>query len=93
MGRKTVEVEKMLQFANERLAWVSGVDTRDVRWGVIVMIEEILHKSGNYNGFRYLDNVELPVDVLPGVRRGKDGDCLTYEERFDNTDETRRYYF
>jgi antirestriction protein ArdC len=40
-----------------------------------------------------LDNHELPSDVLPGVRRGEDGDALTYEERFTNTDETRRYYF
>jgi hypothetical protein len=93
MGRKTIEVESMLKFANERLAWVSEANTPEMRWGVIVMIEEILHKSGNYNGFRYLDNHELPSDVLPGVRRGEDGDALTYEERFTNTDETRRYYF
>jgi hypothetical protein len=97
MGRKTIEVEKMLEFANERLAWVSESNTPEMRWGVIVMIEEILHKSGNYNGFRYLDNYDLPAEVLPGVRRAfrqeSYGDCLSYEDRFKNTDETRRYYY
>ena len=94
MARKTVEVEMMRKKANKMLASSYATWSKpDYRWGVILMIEDMLHATGNYNGFRYLDNFEVADGVLPGVRRGEDGDTLSYEERFENTDETRRYYF
>ena len=93
MARKTVEVELMRKKANKMLAQSGIGSSPEFRWGVILMIEDMLHATGNYNGFRYLDNFEVADGVLPGVRRGEDGDTLSYEERFENTDETRRYYF
>lgn len=54
MGRKTIDVEYMKAFANSMLA---GTDPKqkDVRLGVSLMLEEILHRTGNYKGFKYND--------------------------------------
>ena len=90
MTRKTFEVSKMVDMANQMLA--SGVQSQESRWGTITMIEQILHSSGNYNGFRYLGATEVPNGELPGVRYGDDGMILEYPERFENTDDTRRQY-
>lgn len=92
MGRKTFQVEELREFANNILSMESFYNS-DMRSGVIEMIERVLHKSGNYNGFRYLTNKELSSDELPGVRVGADGGVLTPKERFENTDGTRRHYF
>lgn len=91
MTRKTFEVSKMVDMANEMLA--KGTQSQESRWGTIAMIEQILHSSGNYNGFRHLHEREVPESGLPGVRHGDDGMILDYPERFENCDETRRQYF
>ena len=92
-GRKTFDVETMRKFANEQLQRVDKWTSEQERWGVIHMIEKILGNSANYTGFRYLTNQELPENVRPGVRNAPNGDVLDYEKSFENTDETRRYYF
>jgi hypothetical protein len=48
------------------------------------MASEILHETGNYSGFRYLTEKEVPEGHLPGIR-WKDG---TYPI-FAHTDHTR----
>lgn len=87
--RKTVEVSKLVDVANTMLA--SEGTSKEFRQGVILMIENVLFETGNYNGFRYLTNNELPEDIEPGVRYNGQ-EILPFEERFVNTDATRVMY-
>lgn len=84
MGRKTMSVAEIKQFANEVLQ--SSTWSPEFRFGIITMVEQILMDSGNYRGFRYLDSAELPENVLPGV-------VTITEGEYSFPDETRRSYF
>lgn len=88
--RKTTEIATIVDHVNAMLA-DTYYTTPDMRLGAIVVLERILHDTGNYAGFRYLGNDELPVEVMPGVRYDAN-DILPYPERFENTDDSRRQY-
>ena len=91
--RKTADISAIIETANRILAGTWPANTKEYRTGVIVMLESILFDAGRYDrGFRYLTNHELPGDVLPGVRYRADGTLPDYDERFLNTDDTRRVY-
>ena len=98
MGRKTVSVNAMRDYINDRIATKSKNISE--RIGLIVVLEEILHTTGNYSGFRYLEDREIvnvtgdPKESLPGVRhhagqRMVDG----VDTWFVDTDRTRVSYF
>ena len=53
MGLKTIEVGKLLKIANNFLA--AEATTAEEREGVCSIIEAALFESGNYEGFRYLE--------------------------------------
>lgn len=84
-GNKTIAVRPLIDHLNEVLA----KDTHSVqfRQGVMVVMEDILHKSKNYSGFRYLEEPEVPKGELPGIRRENP------ENVFLNTDNTRIFYY
>lgn len=91
--RKTIPVERLIEIVNNMLAadadLVSDKATNR-RSGAMVVLEAVLHETGNYRGFRYLTNLEgYPV---PGVRCNNDGYSLPYPDRFNETDDTRRQY-
>lgn len=88
--RKTVSVEQVVKYANEQLKY--GMTGPVHRGGVMIMVEQILHDTGNYAGFRYLKSDEVPNNQAPGVHY-KDGEILPYPDRFINTDNTRVEYF
>lgn len=54
MARKTVDVEYMKNWANEILKG-NEPSMIQFRLGVATTIEEILMRSGNYEGYRLLD--------------------------------------
>lgn len=91
--RKTIPVEDVIEMVNNFLA--SNPDEplsekrKARREGASLVLEYILHATGNYEGFRYLSN--LQGYVVPGVFYDKDGP-LPYPERFENTDDSRRQY-
>lgn len=85
-GRKTFEVDAIRQVANDSLR-TSANGASDFRQGIIAMVERILMDSGNYRGFIYLDEHEVPQGALPGVRCN-----VPSIEKFDFTDDTRRVY-
>ena len=67
MARKTIEVGTLLYRLNYFLANDRG--TPDEREIMISFVEGILHDTGNYRGYRYIDSpVEGEVDGL-GTRR------------------------
>lgn len=67
-ARKTINVSTVLKMANSFLA--AENTTADEREGVAAMLEGILFETGNYAGFRYLDNDKAIADpVGAGSRR------------------------
>ena len=51
--RKTIEVAAVREMANAMLA-NSDDDRTEGRVGVALLLERVLHDTGNYKGFRYL---------------------------------------
>ena len=92
-----MKVQCIIDIANEMLSQSTG--TKDERVGVMRLLESILHDTGNYAGFTYLEKHEVPANELPGMQSIKDNDIKDmpmneiYDKRFENTDSTRlRYY-
>ncbi len=91
MARKTIEVETLQKKTNDMLRESHGVCKR-YRESLCTLLESVLHDTGNYYGFRYLDQFQVRSDELPGIRCGDKGAQLPDDERFVNTDDTRREY-
>lgn len=96
MARKTVSVDYVLDMVNNILK-NSDHECADIRRGAAQVLENILHETGNYKGFRYLLHDEVPTGALPGVNyepdeRGNMLPCEDYTARFANTDDSRRQY-
>jgi hypothetical protein len=99
-ARKTFYVESVKNSVNESLRCSDGIGSEIVarRQGMMNVLENILHGSGNYSGYRYLLAHEVPAGALPGVNydvneRGVMVPHPDYEKRFANTDKTRVHYF
>jgi len=87
--RKTFKVLDLVNSVNERLR--VSTCSPEARHGMCSLVEEVLHSTGNYDGFRYLNVGEVPRGHLPGVR------AAGIDEVNDRTiwefpDETRRQY-
>lgn len=83
-ARKTIRVEDFVKKMNEKLA----EDTMGVEYRLAVthIVEQMLHDTGNYKGFGFLTQSEVPCGEKPGINaNGPDA--------FINTDKTRRIYF
>ena len=92
MSRKTFDVRKFVDLINRQLAVCSG--SADIRLGVISVAEQVLSETDNYKGFRYLHQNEMEFhNQLPGINGNSYDDILPFEERFVNTDNTRRSYY
>lgn len=79
MGRKTVDVRQIVAWTNNYLA--SANTTPNARLGVASLCDQVLHATGNYAGFSYLESEYLPVEEQI------DGKVLR-----DDFDESRRVY-
>ncbi len=55
-GRKTINVEFMVDYANEQLKRTDDFATMDFKIGICAMIDRILLTSENYNGFQFINN-------------------------------------
>lgn len=55
-ARKTIDVESIKEFANEQLAHPNN--SLGEKLGIMTMIEEILCKTGNYNGYMFLNLID-----------------------------------
>lgn len=90
MSRKTFNVSDLVDTVNAMLK-NSDPDRADIRQGAMNVLEQVLHDSGNYKGFRYLLNMECKG--MPGVNYLGNMPHPDYEKRFENTDRTRVMYF
>jgi hypothetical protein len=55
MKRKTIDVQYLRDNINQRLA--DSTCEPEVRYGMISILENVLHETGNYKGFCYLDPI------------------------------------
>jgi|TARA_R110000803_G_scaffold20986_6_gene53355 hypothetical protein len=53
MTRKTIKVEQLTKIVNNML--VNSTCSKEIRQGMIAVLESALHTTGNYNGFNYLN--------------------------------------
>lgn len=91
MAKKTLKVEELKNTINNSLA--NSVTGQEFRRGLIFVLEDVLFATGNYGGFKYLKENDVPEGELPGVRYDLHGGILPYEQRFKETDDTRRHYY
>ena len=64
MAKKTQPVADILAFANYQLARTDEFATVDFKAGICSMIERILHNTGNYEGFGFLDHDDCETGTL-----------------------------
>lgn len=93
--RKTIPVTELVDMVN-LICKTSDPMYKEVRQGAINLLEGVLFKTGNFQGFTYL--LEGDCEGLPGVNYGVNEDGIPiphpdYVKRFANTDSTRVRYF
>ena len=65
MGRrKTIYVLEMVEYYNYQLSRTDETATKEFKIGVIAMLESILHRTNNYNGFMFVNNNESDIDTV-----------------------------
>ena len=89
--KKTFNIDEYRKMVNDLLA--VSTCSADMRQGMINMLEEILHRTGNYKGFQYLMQNQVPAGEKPGIFVNSSGliEATPIEKRFDRvlTDSTR----
>ena len=68
--RKTIEVNKIIDFVNSRNK--KSTCSKDTRIGWNELLEQIIMETDNYNGFRYLTFDDVEHGQLPGINYGRD---------------------
>ena len=83
--RKTFNVSAFKEKINWRLS--NCFMSEDELKQLCMTLEDVLHDTGNYGGFRFLRGYECPTGVNPGIREGNDRG-----EWFNDTSDYRRRY-
>jgi hypothetical protein len=52
--RSTIDVAKVLKWANTQLRFDDN--TKEFKMGICSLVEQVLHDTGNYNGFGFHSN-------------------------------------
>lgn len=84
MKRKTFDVADFKKTVNQVL--FRSICAPEIREGWINALECVLHDSGNYKGYNYLNANDVPPGEKPGIR----GENPV--SKFIDTDSTRRVY-
>lgn len=90
MPKKTIQVQRLHSMINTAL--LQPGNSPDYRQALITTLNVVLHETGNYRGFRYLTQHEVPGEI-PGIWLDDHGNLLPTSERFHNTDDTRIHFF
>ena len=64
MSRKTTPVRTILDNANKMLRRTDEFATAEFKIGIICMLEDVLHATGNYRGFQFIDNDDSETGTL-----------------------------
>jgi hypothetical protein len=100
MARKTINVDRVKEIVNGILLNTAD-DMKANREAATHVLEMVLHETGNYHGFQYLDenammksmnghSVGININTCPTW-----AECtiLSIKDKFKHTDETRKRYF
>ena len=87
MAKKTFAVSTLKDSINWKLE--NCVMSHATLLELCITLEEILHATGNYGGFRYLNAFEVPANCNPGIRNT---DSKNNKDWFVDTCEYRRKY-
>lgn len=79
--RKTVNIIDLRIKVNDMIRL--STCSKDVRRGMIAVLETMLLDTGNYNGFRYLEADEVPEGSQPGIVRTDDGNIFPDDSRVE----------
>jgi len=63
-SKKTVEVEQMVKWANMQLGRTDEYVDMGFKSGISTMVGRILHNSGNYNGFQFINNDDSEIGTI-----------------------------
>ena len=86
-AKKTIQVSALRDKVNKMLLDSANENTEG-RNALIVLLETMLHDSGNYKGFGYLDKRNTLTGNTYGVDMSK-----PQAEWFEGTDKTRVFYY
>jgi len=64
-SKKTIKVQDLIDIVNRRNK--HSTCSPEVRKGWNSLLEEVLHKTDNYNGFNFLAPDEVPEGEKPGI--------------------------
>ena len=96
--RKTIQVAELIDMVNSNMANSPNNNTEGRR-ALAGFLEDILHQTGTYVGFNYIDkNVTKPgvsfgVDFSKEPRFTKDENGKDIDNWFVDTDRTRVFYY
>ena len=62
--KKTIEVKKMVEWANTQLARTDEYADVGFKSGISTMIERILYNTNNYQGFMFINNDDSECGTL-----------------------------
>lgn len=91
--RKTIEVKFLADKVNDFL--LNSPDDKVIeRQTMSILLEKVLYETNNYLGFGYLDKWEMSESKCgSSVGINREAHPENADKRFENTDDTRRYYF
>ena len=64
MAKKPHPVSDILAYANDQLSRTDEYATAEFKIGIICMLEDALHATGNYRGFQFIDNDDSDTGTL-----------------------------
>ena len=85
----TIRVCDLLELVNRQNR--TQTHTKEQREGVNQILNTVLHGTGNYEGFRYLEASEVPMGATPGIRWEVDQEGGR-SPNFEGTDSSRIQY-
>lgn len=95
--KKNIAVQRLIESVNAQNA--GSTCSPEVRAGWNSLLENVLHETGNYRGFSYLNEFEVPKGQLPGIRLvspvqwNHDGSKIIAQAVREFPDESRRRYY
>jgi len=63
-SKKTTHVKALIQHANEQLARTDQFATKDLKSGICLMIEHVMHETNNYDGFQFVNNNDCALETV-----------------------------
>lgn len=84
-ARKTIRIETLRKLTNSMSR--HSTCKPEIRKGYQALLNQALHETGNYNGFRYLTRSDVGEGVAPGINDVASDASM--QDKFEDTDSSR----